>query len=283
MSDTIWVTGAGGLIGSEVVRSGAQVAPRFRIVPITRDVLELTDFSAVERRFVQDRPAMVFHCAAMSRSPACEADPALARLHNVDVTRHLSALSAGIPFVFLSTDQVFDGQKGMYVESDPVHPLNVYAGTKVESEGDVLRDPRHLVVRTSLNGGVSPTRDRGFNEQMCAQWRQGRALNLFEDEFRSPIAAAVTGRALWELALGGRSGLYHIAGSERLSRWQMGVLTAERWPSLSPGIVRGSLRDFKGAPRAPDTSLCCDKAQACLGFPLPGFTAWLASQPEGSF
>jgi dTDP-4-dehydrorhamnose reductase len=93
----------------------------------------------------------------------------------------------------------------------------------------------------------------------------------------------VTAHAVWELVDRNQTGLLHVAGSERLSRWQIGQLLATRWPQLNPRIEPASLRDYQGAPRAPDTSLNCAKAQKFLSFPLPGLTGWLASHPEEIF
>src|SRR6185503_15160727 len=114
---------------------------------------------------------------------------------------------------------------------------------------------------TSLNSGTSPTRDRGFNEEMRHAWETSKTLNLFTDEFRCPIPAVVTARAVWDLVAQNNPGLYHLAGAERLSRWQIGQLIAARWPQLDPKIQPGSLREYQGPPRAPDTSLSCRKIQ----------------------
>jgi dTDP-4-dehydrorhamnose reductase len=278
-----WITGAGGLIGSYLVRTAPQHAPGWRAVGLTRDVLDLTDVAAVRERFLRDRPALVIHAAALSKSPACQANPALARLANVTVTATLAELAAGIPFVFFSTDLVFDGRQGHYRESDAPHPLSVYAETKVEAERVVLANPRHLVLRTSLNGGVSPSGDRGFNEELRRAWAAGRTTRLFVDEFRCPIPAAVTAQATWALALGAHAGLYHVAGSQRLSRWQIGQLVAARCPELPPRLAAGSLTEYVGAPRPADTSLDCSRAQAVLPFGLPGLGDWLAAHPEEPF
>lgn len=280
---TVWITGAGGLIGSYLVRAAAHHAPGANVVPLTRDRLDLADFAAVRSAFRQRPPQLVIHCAAISQSPECEANPTLARKLNVEVTALLAELAADIPLVFLSTDLVFDGRSGNYDETAPVNPLSVYAQTKVAAEQVLLANPRHTVIRTSLNGGTSPTGDRGFNEQMRRAWQAGRTLRLFTDEFRSPIPAAVTARAIWELACQGRTGLYHVAGSEKLSRWQTGQLLAARWPQLQPGIEAASLKEYAGAPRAPDTSLNCAKVQQVLSFPLPGLTEWLSAHPEEIF
>lgn len=279
---SVWITGAGGLIGSYLLCQ-APTSTGFCVTGLTRDQLDLTDFQAVRETFHRDDPCLVIHCAALSRSPACQAEPALARKLNVEVTRGLAELCADRQLVFLSTDLVFDGGGGHYVEGARTNPLSVYAETKLEAESVVLRNPLHLVIRTSLNGGVSPTGDRGFNEEMRRAWAAGRTLNLFTDEFRSPIGAAVTARAIWELAMQKACGVFHVAGAERLSRWDIGRLLASRYCDLNPQLKPGSLREYQGAPRAPDTSLDCSKAQSRLSFALPRFSRWLPEQPPGTF
>ncbi len=278
-----WVTGASGLIGSHIVRAAPQFAPDWRTASLARAQLDLSDFGAVRAAFREHRPQLVIHCAALSKSPECEARPDLARRLNVDVTAHLAELAADVPFVFFSTDLVFDGRKGSYVETDAVNPLSVYAATKVEAEKIVLRNPRHTVIRTSLNGGATPGGDRAFNEEMRRAWREGRTLTLFTDEYRCPLHAGVMARAVWELVERGASGLFHIAGAERLSRWEIGQLIAARCPELNPRMVPGTLRDWNGAPRSPDTSLHCAKAQAVLSVPLPRLNEWLLAHPDEFF
>src|SRR6185369_8278072 len=135
-----------------------------------------------------------------------------------------------------------------------VNPLSVYARTKADAERVVLANPKHTVIRTSLNFGSSPSGRSAWNEQLREAFTRGERLKLFTDEFRCPIPAMVTARAVWELAAANRTGLYHIAGSERLSRWEIGRLLARHW-RLEPKIEPGSVQDFHGLPRSPDTSL----------------------------
>jgi dTDP-4-dehydrorhamnose reductase len=278
-----WITGAGGLIGNYLVRTAKQFAPGWRARPLVRSDLDLTDYQKVAALFCQERPHAIFHCAALSKSPDCQANPALARKLNVDLTRHLCDLAHDIPFIFYSSDLVFDGRTGNYTETSPVNPLSVYAETKVVAEHIVLSNPRHIVIRTSLNGGISPSGDRGFNEQLRNAWQSGQTLRLFTDEFRCPIHAEVTARATWELLEKNQPGLFHVAGSERLSRWQIGRLLAPRWPELNPSMIATSLKEYQGAPRAPDTSLNCAKAQKLLSFQIPALSDWLAAHPTELF
>jgi dTDP-4-dehydrorhamnose reductase len=278
--EVVWVTGASGLIGHELVRLAPEFARSWRVRGQTRATIDLLDFAAVRRRFEEESPRLVIHCAALTHTPSCEKDPELAHRLNVEVTALLAELARDIPFVFFSSDLVFDGRAGNYDETAPVNPLNVYGRSKAAAEKIVLANPKHTVVRTSLNGGTSLTGDRGFNELLRRAVESGQTVTLFTDEFRCPIPAVETARAVWELAARNRPGLYHVAGAERLSRWQIGQLLTPLWPRLHPRIEPGSVADFRGAPRAPDTSMNCAKVQELLSFPLPRLSAWLEAHRE---
>jgi len=278
-----WITGANGLIGNYFVRTAPRFAPHWRARALTRDRLDLLDFDAVRHAFQSDSPRLVIHCAAVSTIAGAQANPALAQRVNIEVTKRLAELAADVQFVFFSTDLVFDGRKGNYVETDITHPIHLYAETKLAAEQIVLKNPRHLVVRTSLNAGVSRAGNRGFNEQLRLALSAGQGMTLFTDEFRCPIPAVETARAVWELAQKNCAGLFHVAGAEKLSRWQIGQLLAKRRPELAGNITPGSAADFPGPPRALDTSLNISKVQKILSVPLPGLTGWLAANPNEPF
>jgi dTDP-4-dehydrorhamnose reductase len=276
----VWVTGAAGLIGNYLVQTAPQFAPGWRVHGLTRAQLDLLDFDAVGRAFREQQPRLIIHCAAVSRSPDAQANPDLARRINVDATTNLARLAAQIPFVFFSSDLVFDGRTGNYDESATPNPLSVYAQTKVAAEDIVLSNPRHTVLRVALNAGVSLTGDRAFNEQMRLAWQRGETLRLFTDEFRCLIPAAVTARVVWELVNRNQTGLFHVAGRERLSRYEIGSLLAARWPQLNPQFDATSARNYPGMQRPLNTSFNCAKVQALLPFPLPAFSTWLRDHPD---
>jgi dTDP-4-dehydrorhamnose reductase len=278
-----WVTGANGLIGNYFVRTAPRSVPHWRVRALTREQFDLLDFDAVRREFQKDRPQLVVHCAAVPTIAGALADPVLARRVNVGVTEALAELAADIRFVFLSTDFVFDGRKGNYMETDAVNPINLYGETKVAAEKIVLKNPRGLVIRTSINCGTSRSGARGFNEQLRQALRKEERMKLFTDEFRCPVFAGETARAAWELAEKECAGIFHVAGAEKLSRWQIGQLLIERSPELRSKIEPGSAKDFPGPPRALDTSLNISKVQKVLSTPLPGLTDWVAANPSEAF
>ena len=152
-----------------------------------------------------------------------------------------------------------------------------YSVKAPEAEALVMANPLHTIVRTSLTAGKSPNGNRGIEEQLRLHWARGDTVKLFADEYRCPIPAEVTARAIWELALAKRPGIYHLAGSERMSRLEIGQLIAAKHPELNPKIEPYSLRDHDGPPRAADTSLDCGKLQQLLSFPLRGLREWLTS------
>jgi dTDP-4-dehydrorhamnose reductase len=278
-----WITGANGLIGNYLVQTAPRFAPRWRVRALTRADFDLLDFAAVRREFQKDQPQLVIHCAAVSDVGEAQKNPAFAWRANVEMTQVLAELAAEVQFILFSTDVVFDGTRGNHVETDTPNPLHVYGETKVAAEEIVLKNPRHLVVRTSINGGVSRAGNRGFNEDLRLALQRGQGMTLFTDEFRCPIPAVETARAVWELAEKNCAGIYHVAGADKLSRWQIGQLLVKRWPEVKTEIKSGSAKEFPGPPRALDTSLDISKVQKVLSRPLPGLGEWLAANPGEPF
>ena len=226
------------------------------------------------------KPNLLIHCAALSRTKACEQDPEQAHRINVEATAHLAHLSKDIPFIFLSSGEVFDGKAGWYGETDEPNPINVYGQTKLEAEQAVLQNPRHTVVRIVLTAGTSETGDRSFVEDMCRTAKAGKDVTLYADEFRCPLPAGVIARVIWELVDRKQPGLYHLGGNERLSRWEIGETLLPWYPELNGRLITGSARSHVGGPRPADLSLRCDKIQSVLSFRIPGFREWLAERPH---
>ncbi|ALA61208.1 SDR family oxidoreductase [Nitrospira moscoviensis] len=280
MAPLALVTGAAGLIGQYLLRSARRWASGWDVRGLSRAEVDLTDFPAVTSLLHSAKPDAIIHCAALSRTKDCELDPDRARRINVQATAHLAASARDMPFIFLSSGEVFDGRQGWYREADEARPINVYGQTKLEAERVVLANPRHTVLRIVLTAGTSLNGDRSFVEDMCRTARAGKDVMLYADEYRCPLPAGAIARAVWELLDHGRSGLFHLGGGERLSRWEIGEALLPWYPELSGRLIKGSARNHAGAPRPADLSLRCEKIQALLSFPLPGFRTWLASRSE---
>lgn len=275
MKPRVIVTGTAGLIGQYFVRSAVRWAPGWEVCGLSRADLDLTDHAAAEQVWRRLKPNAVIHCAAVSRTTECERNPQVARRMNVDTTAYLARLSRDIPFIFLSSGEVFDGKAGWYQETDEPHPINIYGKTKLEAEQRVLENPRHTAVRIVLTAGASQYGDRSFVEDMCRSVKNGKQVTLYGDEFRCPLPAGAITRSVWELLDQDAPGLYHLGGGERLSRWEIGQALLPWYPELQGHLVEGSAGEHTGASRPADLSLDCEKIQALLSFPIPGFRSWL--------
>jgi dTDP-4-dehydrorhamnose reductase len=258
MGSRILLTGADGYVGGHLRR----LAPE--AVALGRDAGDVTELGD---RIRADRPDAVIHLAAMARIGDCAADPAEARRVNVEGTRAVAraAREVGARLVHASTDQVFDGTGAPYDEDAAPSPLGPYAATKAESErvaleeaGDAAVARLHLIV-----GAAVPPRRSG-TDGLLDGVRRGDRPTLFVDEFRSPIHVVDVGHALLALATGTTRGIVHVGGPERLSRLELGrVLLASA--GLDPDLAReGSIADYDGPPRAPDTSFSPSRAPEIL-------------------
>jgi dTDP-4-dehydrorhamnose reductase len=290
------VTGASGLLGSHVMR---QAAGRFdtlglfqsfrpRNIPGGLEPLELADAAAVRSKLDNFRPDLIVHCAALADADRAQREPDLARRLNVDATATLaqSARRLRAKMLFVSTDLIFDGRKGApYVEDDPPCPLSLYGQTKLDAEQSVRGGcDAWLIARTSLIFGPSPRGDRGLDEKLGLALREEHAVKLFVDEFRCPIAACDLAAAILELADSPHTGVFHLAGSERLSRYEIGMRLARRfgWPTAT--IEAKNIRDVPMTPARPaDLALDNSKAQSVLKTQLRGLTEVLESLSGSSW
>ena len=273
------ILGASGILGSWLTRA---LAPRpgsplllatgfSRTGPgLTR--LDLSRPGELTRLIRDFRPGLVFLTGAMTSPLACEKDPDKARALNTGPARLLARLAPELGFrlVFVSTDLVFDGTKGGYRESDRTRPLSVYGRTKAEAEAAVLEAVNQgadcLVVRTSLIIGWDRFGPAGNLAWMERAIRAGRSLRLYVDEFRSPVAAAELARALTLLAQRAGPGLFHLAGTERMSRWDLGRVICQSlgWP-LTTLVPARLAEEELDPPRPADVSLDLTRAGKILG------------------
>ena len=116
---------------------------------------------------------------------------------------------------------VFAGDNAPYRESDPPSPRNRYGWTKVAAERELARLEDTLTVRVPLMYGFACThRETTFAKQIAAL-RGGQPLRLFTDEYRTPLWLHDAARALIALARSDLTGVIHVAGPERLSRFEM--------------------------------------------------------------
>lgn len=219
--------------------------------------IDLTDFQALRQLVQELQPSAVIHAAAQSRPNLCQIDPDAAYAINVVAAQNLAGLcaDAAIPFVFTSTDLVFDGLNSPYRETDPVCPVNVYGEQKAIAEIRILeRHPTAAICRMPLMFGSAPTAP-SFLQGFLRTLREGQELRLFCDEFRTPVSGRDAAAGLL-LALNTVQSRIHLGGRERLSRYEFGQLIVQAFQLDSANLSPCRQAEVPmSAARSPDVSL----------------------------
>lgn len=207
----VLVTGAGGMLGRDIVR--ACELRGISVLGLAHADLDLTDAPAVDAAVVGHRPDAVVNCAAWTDVDGAEDhEPEATRVNSEAAGVAASAAaSIGAKVVYPSTDYIFDGRKGRpYVESDPTGPLSAYGRSKLSGETSVgVANERHFIVRSSWLYGVN---GRNFVETMLALAADQPEVLVVSDQVGCPTYTAHLAASIAELVEGESYGVHHLAG-----------------------------------------------------------------------
>jgi len=216
---------------------------------------------------------MIIHCAALTEVDRCEMYPEEAYQANTRLPGILARAAAqnGVRLLHISTDAIFDGQRGDYTESDEPGPINVYARTKLEGERSVAgANPDALIARVNFYGwswqGSRSLAEYFYNNLAC-----GSPVLGFTDLIFCPLLVNDLVEILLRMLERGLSGVYHVVSSEALSKYTFGRMLARHF-SFDENLISPApytLANLK-APRSPLLSLRSEKLARDLGEALPG-------------
>ncbi len=264
------ITGASGFLGWHLCQLaiewdvyGTYFSHSLEIPGIKLIKLDLTDFTELKRIFQEIQPSAVIHTAALSQPNYCQTHVEESLLINVTASLNIAELCAvnSIPYVFTSTDLVFDGSSRFYKETDSVNPVNIYGEHKVMAEIGILeRYPQAAICRMPLMFGNATPTATSFLQSFLKTLQEGKELKLFVDEFRTPVNGKTAAQGLL-LAVEKVSGIIHLGGKERISRYDFGRLLVEIFEIPAAKIKKSQQQDVKmAAPRPSDVSLDSSKA-----------------------
>jgi dTDP-4-dehydrorhamnose reductase len=186
------------------------------------------------------KPDVIVHCGALTHVDYCETHEDESYNQTVQSTKNIIALanSCGAKMVYLSTDYVFDGHKGPYVESDTVNPLSVYGRHKLIAELAVLSDVPHALVLRVTNIYGHEARGKNFVARIVQQCKEGATLSLRlpYDQFASPTNAMDIARAMYLLLRDSKEGVYHIGGTDYMNRVTLALRVLKHFPAAKYAI-----------------------------------------------
>jgi dTDP-4-dehydrorhamnose reductase len=274
---TVLVTGASGFLGWHVCEAakadwdvvGTCCAHPVSIDDVDMRAVDFSNTSALAGFLADLSPDAVIHAAALSQPNACEESPELSQAVNVNATRCVATWceQSNVPLVFTSSDLVFDGLDAPYDEAAATCPVSLYGRHKVEAERAVLDcASRGVVCRLPLMFGDRDGAPASFLGPHLQALREGMELNLFVDEYRTPVSGEVAAKGLLLALESNAVGILHLGGSERISRYELGILVSKVFGLSIGGIIPVRQSEIKmAAPRPPDVSL--DSRKACaLGY-----------------
>ncbi len=276
-----FVTGASGLLGLNLCLHLAKDHEVFGViqqdelqgVPYQVIVEDLSNESAPKRLIERIKPDVVIHTAALAIVDECEKQPERAMLVNGVLPGIIAAIckQKSIPLVHISTDAVFDGEKGDYSENDQPNPLSVYAKSKLEGENTVKKEnPDAIIARVNFFGW-SLHGNRSLAEIFYTNLNAGKKIKGFTDVHFCTLFVMKLVEILLKMIKEELHGIYHTVSSESLSKYDFGIAIARRF-GLNEKLVEPTRVAESGlvARRSPNLTLNIDKLATALKEKLPG-------------
>jgi len=271
--ERLLVTGSSGLLGHTIVELAKNyytVTPLHKTKPLHSNSLKLdiTDAIDVLNLFHKLKPHLVIHTASETNVDKCEKEKEQTWRTNVEGARNIAIACSevGAKLVYISTDYVFDGEKGNYKEQDKPNPINYYGVTKLEGENQVIQHcKKYAILRTSVLYGWHPWK-KNFATWTINQLKQNEEITVVEDHYNTPTLADNLAEITTETVKKDLQGLYHASGSQRISRYEFARQIAKTFrldPSLIKPIKMSQLTAWT-AKRPRDSSLNTSKIQKQL-------------------
>lgn len=283
ISVKILLTGATGLLGYNLlnllVEKGYKIIATYHRAPLETEVsdvkrinVDLENEQEIVSAVKNTRPDAIIHTAAYTDVDGCEINREKAFRVNYLATKAIAHSAGKISafVIYVSTDYVFDGEKGMYRESDIPNPVNYYGLTKLLGEITISSTlpESSLVMRTSGLYGYSPTGKKNFGVNALEKLVKSEEVHAFHDQYLSPTYAYFLAEEIIKALENKTTGIMHLAG-ERLSRYDFATALAKVLKVNEALVKPISIHDAKLIAKRPrDSSLDTSRAKA-EGFNLP--------------
>jgi len=271
------ITGASGLLGHKTAQLALQkdheVYSLYKKHPInlgTPIKIDLIDQSKISKLINDVKPEAIIHTAAYTNVDGCEIHRDLAWRINAEATKHIAIASANTDthLTYVSTDYVFDGEKGLYSEEDQPNPISYYGYTKLKGEEFVKKYSREwCIARASvIYGWGAPIQTKlNFATWLIKSLNQGKEVKILTDQYVSPTLNTNLAEMLLEVAERRITEILHTAGATRVSRQEFALKLAQVFDLSANPIKPAKMNDIPwNAKRPRDSSLNVSKANLVL-------------------
>jgi dTDP-4-dehydrorhamnose reductase len=229
--------------------------------------------NALETFYVMDleKPDVVVHAAAMTQVDDCELRPQQCERINVQGTSQIltDAETFSSHFIYISTDFVFDGEKGSYTEEEDTKPISLYGFSKLQAESMVQTSTiPFAIVRTCLVYGnlLKGTRSN-IVSWVKESLEQGKTIQVVSDQLRTPTYVEDLAKGIALIIEKKATGIYHISGKDWLTPYDIAIKTAQKFQLDVTKIIKVDASTFKQPGRRPlKTGFVIEKARKELGY-----------------
>ena len=267
------VTGSAGLIGRQVVKDLSETHEVFSCYNKSKPEhgniikMDLLNHEMISNIMSEKKPDVVIHLGAMTAVDLCDAQQDNALKINSQATEILAKECSKINsfMVYVSTDYVFNGNSGLYKENDVTNPLGFYGKSKLLGEKSIQNfSSNWCIARTSTPFGLHPTK-KSFPIWVIENLQKQKQIDVLTDQFTSPTYVPNLSRMLIEISERHLTGIIHVAGASKISRYEMASLVSDKL-GLDGKLLREiSINDIKWeAQRPKDSSLNVSKAISTL-------------------
>ncbi len=277
------IIGGSGQVGQHLAQTleaaGTEVSATYWSCPVPgMHLLDIRDPAATVSLVEALRPTVIYLPASLTNVDYCELHPAEGYVSNVLGVQHVVQLANHVKakVVYFSSDYIFDGEAGPYREADPANPPCEYGRQKLLAEHYVaLHAQDYLIVRTTVVYGWE-RQGKNFVYRLIKTLKEGKTIRVPIDQIGSPTYAPNLAQAVVSLVRSGVQGVYHIAGADRVSRYEFACVAAEVF-ELDSRLIQAVATHELGQParRPLNAGMVVDKAAALLEFPLLGYGAGL--------
>ncbi len=267
------VTGASGLLGNKIVtlaESDYLVTPTDITQPLHPNAVkaDITDSVGISQLFRKLGPDIVIHTASETNVDRCETEKERAWKINAEGTRNIAEAcqKTNAKLIYISTDYVFDGEKGLYTEEDQPNPIDYYGLTKLEGEREVTKHcENYAILRTSVLYGRHPWK-QDFATWIINKLKQNQEITVVDDHYNTPTLADNLAKIALEVGERDLQGIFHASGCERISRYEFARRIAKTFDLETALIKPIKMSELTAwiAKRPKDSSLNTDKIQKQL-------------------
>lgn len=279
----VLITGANGLLGQKLVELFLDQNVNFIATSVGENrnydcppenyySMDITDNNQLIEVIEKSKPTHVIHTAAITNVDYCELNPNECEEVNVKASKKIADICSknNIHFQFVSTDFVFDGEKGNYSEEDIVNPVSIYGKSKADAEQYLIdgESKNWSIVRTIIVYG----KGNNLSRSNLIVWakeslEKGDKIKIIDDQFRAPTFASDLALGCYLILQKNKLGIFNISGSTTFSIYEIVSLIGKHFGYSLENVERISSEILnQPAKRPPKTGFDLTKSKKELGY-----------------